>query len=221
MSQTQATERSDQILIVDDTPANLDVLCRLLEAQGYRVLAVPNGEVALRLAAEVHPDLILLDVMMPEINGYEVCRQIKQSPLTADVPVIFISARDEIDSLVQGFAAGGVDYITKPFHADEVIIRVETHLKINRLNRQLMEKNDQMSRRLRSELTEAIDALCAARSIAARRERKMHWRLWAGDFDGVVGSRKPSDGELRVLSGRAARSSRFSKASAACRISGR
>ena len=185
MAEPQATAHADQILIVDDTPANLDVLCRLLESQGYRVLAVPNGEVALRLAAEVLPDLILLDVMMPEMNGFEVCRQLKRSPATCDVPVIFISARDEVDSLVQGFAAGGIDYIAKPFHADEVSIRVETHLKINRLNRQLLEKNEQLSRRS-IELTEAIEAL----------QNEMRRREKAEDELRIV------DGRLTALSDR-------------------
>ena len=167
MSEIQEPARADQVLIVDDTPANLDVLCQLLEGEGYRVLAVPNGEVALRLAAEVRPELILLDVMMPEMDGYETCRQLKQSAATSDAPVIFISARDEVDSLVQGFKAGGVDYVTKPFRAEEVIIRVRTHLKINRLNRQLTEKNEQLSRRS-IELTDAVESL---RSEMQRREK--------------------------------------------------
>jgi DNA-binding NtrC family response regulator len=187
MTGLQATPQPDQILIVDDTPANLDVLCQLLEAEGYRVLAVPNGEVALRLAGEVRPELILLDVMMPEMDGFETCRQLKTSPATSDVPVIFISARDEVGSLLQGFKAGGVDYISKPFRAEEVIIRVETHLKINRLNRQLTEKNEQLSRRS-VELTAAIDAL----------QSEMHRREKAEDALRVV------DGQLSVLSDREA-----------------
>ena len=185
MTQPQETTPPDQILIVDDTPANLDVLCQLLEGEGYRVLAVPNGEVALRLAAEVGPDLILLDVVMPDMDGFETCRQLKQSAATGDVPVIFISARDEVDSLVQGFKAGGVDYISKPFRAEEVIIRVGTHLKINRLNRQLTQKNEQLSRRS-SELTEAIEAL----------QGEMRRREKAEDALQVV------DGQLTALSDR-------------------
>jgi DNA-binding NtrC family response regulator len=187
MTEPQAIAQADQILIVDDTPANLDVLCQLLEGEGYRVLAVPNGEVAIRLAAEVRPDLILLDVVMPEIDGFETCRQLKQSAATSAVPVIFISARDEVDSLVQGFKAGGVDYITKPFRADEVIIRVGTHLKINRLTRQLTDKNEQLSRRS-TELTEALEAL----------QGEMHRRQKAEDALQMV------DGQLSAMSDREA-----------------
>ena len=168
MQPPQETARADQILIVDDTPANLDLLCQVLEEQHYRVLAVPSGEVALRVAAEVRPDLILLDVVMPEMDGYETCRRLKRSEATAGVPVIFISARDEIDSLVQGFEAGGVDYITKPLRTDEVLTRVGTHLKISRLARELTEKNEQLTRAneaLRGEIArrqQAEDALQVA-----------------------------------------------------------
>jgi len=153
-----APSHADQILIVDDTPANLDLLCQILEDRQYRVLAVPSGELAMRVAAETRPDLILLDVMMPEMDGYEICRRLKSSDITREVPVIFISARDETDSLVQGFAAGGVDYITKPVRADEVLTRVGTHLKISRLARELTEKNIQLERGS-AELTQANEAL--------------------------------------------------------------
>jgi DNA-binding NtrC family response regulator len=158
MSAPPQTSHADQILIVDDTPANLDLLCQILEAQHYRVLAVPNGEVALRVAAEAVPDLILLDVMMPEMDGFEICQQLKANPATASVPVIFISASDEADSLLRGFQSGGVDYITKPFRAEEVLIRVGTHLKISRLARELIGKNEQLERRS-VELVEANETL--------------------------------------------------------------
>jgi len=180
-------ERADQILIVDDTPANLDLLCQILEGQQYRVLAVPSGELAMRVATEAKPDLILLDVMMPEMDGYEICRRLKTSEFTRDVPVIFISARDETDSLVQGFAAGGVDYITKPVRADEVLTRVGTHLKISRLARELTEKNTQLERGS-AELKEANEAL----------RREMHKR------EQVENALQVADGQLSAISDREA-----------------
>ena len=136
-----------QILIVDDTPANLDLLTQLLEAQGYQVLAAPGGEVALRVAQRALPDLVLLDVLMPELDGYQTCRQLKESEATRSIPVIFISARDEIEGLVDAFRAGGVDYITKPFQAEEVLVRVETQLKLSGLTRELIRKNNELEAR--------------------------------------------------------------------------
>src|SRR4051794_38461731 len=111
------------ILVVDDTPANLDMLIGLLEQQGYDVLAAASGEVALRVAASARPQLILLDVLMPELDGYETCRRLKASPETADIPVLFTSALNEVDSVVRGFEAGAVDYISKPLQAQEVLAR--------------------------------------------------------------------------------------------------
>jgi DNA-binding NtrC family response regulator len=136
-----------QILLVDDTPANLDVLTAVLEPQGYRVLAAPSGEVALRIAARARPDLILLDVLMPLLDGYETCRRLKACEETRDIPVVFISALEEIEDLVLGFRAGGLDYITKPFRAEEVLIRVETQLRASRLAREIQEKNAELEKR--------------------------------------------------------------------------
>lgn len=126
-----------RILVVDDVPANLDVLRQVLEGEGYQVLLAPNGEVALRNAQRAHPELILLDVMMPDLNGYEVCRRLKDDESTADIPVIFITANDDTESLVKGFQAGAVDFIGKPFREEEVIMRAHTHLKIASLTAEL------------------------------------------------------------------------------------
>jgi DNA-binding NtrC family response regulator len=150
----------ETILIVDDTPANLDLLVSTLEPLGYHMLIAPSGEIALTVAARSQPDLILMDVMLPDIDGYETCRRLHANPSTRETPVLFISARDETGSLVEAFRAGGLDYITKPIDADEVVIRVETHLRVSRLARQLREKNTQ--------LTEANDKL---RAEMDRRER--------------------------------------------------
>ncbi len=126
------------ILIVDDTPDNLRLLSRMLTEQGYTVRPAPSGKRALATTMKEAPDLILLDIMMPEVNGYEVCNTLKANEQTRDIPVIFLSALDEIKDKVKGFEVGGVDYITKPFNVKEVIVRVETHLKIRTLQQNLL-----------------------------------------------------------------------------------
>jgi len=120
------------VLIVDDTPANLNVLSAILGKRGYRVRAAINGSLALKTAQKAPPDLILLDVQMPGMNGYQVCRQLKSEEPTRDIPVIFISALDDVLDKVEAFQAGGVDYITKPFQIEEVLARVENQLALNR-----------------------------------------------------------------------------------------
>jgi DNA-binding NtrC family response regulator len=145
----------ERVLIVDDVPANIDVLAAFLEAAGLEVLAAPSGEKALALAARAAPSLVLLDVVMPGWDGFETCRRLKQQEETAGIPVVFITARDDAASLVAGFAAGGVDYITKPFARDEVLARVKTHLDLHRLTRSLEEQAaalTQANRRLQEEM---------------------------------------------------------------------
>jgi DNA-binding response OmpR family regulator len=119
-----------KVMAVDDTPANLHLLEEILEAQGYEVRSFPRGRLALKSAQIEPPDLFLLDINMPELDGYEVCRQLKAHPCQADIPVIFISAMDTTEDKVKGFAAGGADYIAKPFQIEEVQARVATHLKL-------------------------------------------------------------------------------------------
>jgi signal transduction histidine kinase len=133
-----------QILVVDDTLANLKLLTALLFEQGYQVRPVSSGVRALESVAIEKPDLIILDVIMPEMDGYEVCRRLKLDERSRDIPVIFISALDEAVNKVIGFKAGGVDYITKPFQKEEVLIRVETHLSLSRLQQQLQARNVQL-----------------------------------------------------------------------------
>src|SRR5687767_11750031 len=106
---------AEKILIVDDIPANLAVLSGALEPKGYEILAASDGATALKLAVKARPDLILLDVMMPEVNGLETCRRLKADEATRNIPVIFITARIEMESVVEAFHAGGVDYVVKPF----------------------------------------------------------------------------------------------------------
>jgi serine phosphatase RsbU (regulator of sigma subunit) len=132
------------ILVVDDTPANLQVLAGMLKDRGYKVRPVPSGKLALLAAGRDPPDLILLDINMPEMNGYEVCEHLKVDDQLKGIPVIFISALTEPLDKVKAFAIGGVDYLTKPFQMEELHARVETHLKLRRLQIEL----EEYSRRL-------------------------------------------------------------------------
>ena len=138
--------RGATILVVDDTDANRAVLCQLLDSQGYTVAAAPSGEIALKLVQSDPPELILLDVIMPGLGGFETCRRLKADPATAHIPIIFITAQDETRSVVEGFRSGGVDYIAKPFQDEEVFVRIETHLKNHRLTRALQEEVDRRER---------------------------------------------------------------------------
>ncbi len=131
---------TETILIVDDTPANLGVLVETLGAAGYQLMVAEDGEEALAQSERTQPDLILLDVMMPGIDGFETCRRLKERPGTRDVPVLFMTALSETADKVKAFAAGGVDYITKPIEHDEAIARVRTHLALRRFRRALEEQ---------------------------------------------------------------------------------
>jgi len=128
------------ILVVDDTPANLDVLVEMLGEQGFRARPVLSGLLALQSARLQPPDLILLDITMPEMNGYEVCQHLKADATLKDIPVIFISALHDTMDKVQAFDAGAVDYITKPFQFEEVKARVQTHLRTYRMQKELEEQ---------------------------------------------------------------------------------
>jgi two-component system, sensor histidine kinase and response regulator len=134
-----------QVLLVDDTPANIDVLTQTLEPEGYRLLVANNGEKALKIAARVNPDLVLLDVMMPGIDGFETCRQLKADANTRDIPVIFCTAKTEVSDLITGFESGGVDYITKPYRHAEVLARVRTHLQLRRSLTLLSQRNTELN----------------------------------------------------------------------------
>lgn len=139
-------QQQANILIVDDTPANLQVLAGMLKDRGYKVRPVPSGKLALLATRRDPPDLILLDINMPEMNGYEVCEQLKADPGLVRVPVIFISALTEQLDKVKAFATGGVDYITKPFQMEELHARVETHLKLRQLQIELEETNARLQK---------------------------------------------------------------------------
>lgn len=132
------------ILVIDDTPANLSLLESMLREQGYEVRPFPNGRQALRSIENDPPDLILLDINMPEMNGFDVCRELKSREETRHIPVLFISALQNMQDKVLALDLGGVDYITKPFQLEEVLARVRTHLKIRKLQEDLRVQNGQL-----------------------------------------------------------------------------
>jgi class 3 adenylate cyclase len=125
-----------RILIVEDTPANIQTLTATLKQKGYQISVAMNGKQALEVLARVRPDLILLDVMMPEMDGFETCRRIKESEQWRQIPVIFLTAKTDTADIVKGFELGAVDYVAKPFNAHELLARVHTHLTIDRLHRE-------------------------------------------------------------------------------------
>jgi len=178
MSKEQIDSTKPKVLIVDDTPENLKILQDTLEPHGYRIFVASNGKKALRTASAMRPDIILLDVMMPGLDGYEVCRQLKESEETQRIPVIFITVKDDKESVVTGFHAGGVDYITKPFEGEEVLVRAETHLKINRLSNQLLQKNEELQKaneELRREIERREVAEDALSQISE--QEASHWGI--------------------------------------------
>jgi CheY-like chemotaxis protein/GAF domain-containing protein len=140
-SMTTPTPTKENILVVDDTPANLRLLVTMLKQQGYEVRPTLNGKIALSAARAIPPDLVLLDIMMPEMDGYEVCRHLKADDRTKDIPVIFLSALDDARDKVKAFEAGGVDYITKPFQKAEVLARIANQLHLRSLQKQLAQQN--------------------------------------------------------------------------------
>ncbi|OGV74769.1 MAG: hypothetical protein A3K19_11045 [Lentisphaerae bacterium RIFOXYB12_FULL_65_16] len=146
------------IVIVDDTPANLEVLAGVLKAQGYRVRPVPSGRLALQAAENEPPDLILLDIVMPEMDGFEVCRQLKANEALKGIPVIFLSAlRDPLDK-VKAFSVGGVDYVTKPFQCEEVQARVDIQFRVRRLQAELERHNRHLEESVRQRTRELEQA---------------------------------------------------------------
>ncbi len=156
--QKTSEQRFSDILIVDDTPANLQLLTGLLKERGYKARPVPSGKLALQAAKNHPPDLILLDINMPEMDGYEVCERLKADEELKEIPVLFISALNETMDKVKAFSVGGVDYITKPFQFEEVEARVETHLELRRQKRQMQESYNQLRKleELRDDLVHMI-----------------------------------------------------------------
>lgn len=139
------------ILVVDDTPANLKLLTSLLNANGYKVRPASSGGIALRSIASKLPDLVLLDIRMPEMDGFEVCERLKADENTQDIPVIFISAMDDVREKVKAFNVGGIDYVTKPFEPEEVLARVNTHITLRSLQKELEQQNNQLKQLMKKQ----------------------------------------------------------------------
>jgi PleD family two-component response regulator len=132
-------QRTGEILVVDDMESNIRLLSNILVSIGHKVRTALNGELALMSIRSQAPDVVLLDIRMPKIDGYEVCRRIKADPATSDIPVIFISALNDTDDIVRAFEVGGVDYITKPFKLKEVLARVSTQITLSQQRKQIEE----------------------------------------------------------------------------------
>ena len=152
-------DNSANVLIVDDVPDNIQVAMNFLKEEPYNLSFATRGQEALALMKTHEYDLILLDIMMPEMDGYEVCRRIKAEPRLQDIPIIFVTAKVDVDSISQGFRAGAVDYLCKPFHAEELLARVNTHLSLYRAKKLLQQNNlslqhkyEQNQQRLMTEL---------------------------------------------------------------------
>jgi putative two-component system response regulator len=161
-------KNKEKILVVDDTPASLKLLTDIMKAEGYDVRSAISGDLALFAAASNPPDLILLDIRMPEMDGFEVCRRLKSSATTQDVPVIFVTAASETDEKVHGFALGAVDYVTKPYQRDELLSRVRAHLELHQLRHHLSEMVDaqtaqlvESEKKLKKNLLDSVAVLAA------------------------------------------------------------
>ena len=140
---------SGKILIVDDNPSNLKVLYTYLIDAGFEVLVAEDGETGIEVVSHSQPELILLDVMMPDLDGFEVCRRLKANPQTKDIPVIFLTALSETINKLKGFEVGGVDYITQPIENQEVVARVRTHLILTRLQNRLQKQNESLQQEIK------------------------------------------------------------------------
>jgi sigma-B regulation protein RsbU (phosphoserine phosphatase) len=149
------TPKAD-ILVVDDVPANLRLLSDMLTEQGYKVRSVINGDMALMATRAARPDLILLDINMPGMSGYQVCEHLKADPETRGIPVIFISALGDTEDKVRAFTVGGVDYVAKPFRVEEVLARVETHLTLRALQMELQQANEELERRVEERTAQVL-----------------------------------------------------------------
>ncbi len=151
-------ESPARIMVVDDTPENLKLLSSLLKQNGYKVFSLPRGDLALEAALQNPPDLILMDINMPGLNGYETCRLLKRDPVLKSIPVIFISALNQTIDKVEAFNSGGVDYIAKPFYFEEIQVRIDTHLRLRRMQNILEEQNVILEKRVREQVQQITES---------------------------------------------------------------
>jgi signal transduction histidine kinase len=173
---TQSTEsvfKDYKILIVDDTPVNLGVVVDFLQQDGFGIRIARTGESALKRVQYDKPDVILLDVLMPGMDGFETCRRLKQNETTRDIPVIFMTSLTGTEDKVKGFEAGAVDYVTKPLHQEEVLMRVRTHLRIRDLTLDLQEKNRQLETSSRIERNRLFEAIAQQQQQLRTLNRKL------------------------------------------------
>ena len=197
--------RAPEVLIVDDIPDNLRLLSGILWREGFKARPVPSGALALRAAESVPPDLILLDVNMPGMNGYEVCARLKSDPRLRDIPVIFISAAGETDDKLRAFEAGGVDYVTKPFQPAEIVARLRTHLAMTELRLSLQRVNEELEERVRLRTDQLAANVEALRSeMAERQAAEEQVRRLNAELEGRVAERtaelEAANGELEAFS---------------------
>ncbi len=157
--------RKPLVLLVDDIPANIQVAGNAIRNEGYRIAVASNGLQALEIVDRFNPDLVLLDIMMPDMDGYEVCRRIKALPKGKNIPIIFITARTAPEDIVQGFEAGGIDYLTKPFNARELSVRVKTHLALKFAQEELAELNETLEEKVSERTIELEEALARVSSL--------------------------------------------------------
>jgi sigma-B regulation protein RsbU (phosphoserine phosphatase) len=179
----------DKILIVDDSIENRQLLLRTLVKAGYQIVEAGDGQEGLTRAVELLPDLILLDIVMPELDGYQVCEALKKEPRTTDIPIIFLSAKTETQDKIKGLEIGGADYITKPFDRGEVLARVQTQLKIRHLMKELLDKQKYLEEDLRAAAT--IQETLLPTNLPAWPELDIAWKflpcdLIGGDIFNVV-----------------------------------
>ena len=179
---------SAEIMVVDNNPGNLKLLADILSAEGYKVRPANGGDLALLSVAVKAPDLILLDIKMPDIDGYEVCRRLKQEESSCEIPVIFISALDDIEDKVRGFNMGGVDYISKPFQAKEVLVRVRNHLQLKKVQMQAKKVNSML-------VAEVLERKLIEESLFKEKERFRITLLSVGD--GVIST--DNKGKIEIV----------------------
>ncbi|WP_437731746.1 response regulator [Sorangium sp. So ce1335] len=158
------------MLVVDDNPVNLGVISKALTDANIDVAVATDGEMALRVVSRDEPDLVLLDVMMPRLDGFETCRRLKANPATAAIPIIFMTARNEATAMVEGFEAGAVDYVTKPFNGGELIARVRTQLSLRRVTRALLDRNARLEETLRERATAEMEREQLTQELVRRTE---------------------------------------------------
>jgi len=187
-----STDKSDisakpMILIVDDVPKNIQLLGNILRNKNYQISFATNGEQALKMINDINPDLILLDIMMPDMDGYEVCKKLKENPKSAEIPVIFLTAKTETEDIVKGFQVGAVDFVSKPFNSPELLARVNTHVQLKNAKKelqnyagQLKERNQELENSIQhiKRLEGLLPICCNCKKIRAVKDKPREMKSW-------------------------------------------